>query len=107
MSRQVQIIAGIAAAAVLAAPAVQALPCDVGVLLGVQLPDAELSGSGVNSSQFPLTLGARGDAYLNDQVGWFVDGLWSSINSSRPTGDATMLHGRTGLELLIPDHQSA
>ncbi|MFN8177431.1 MAG: OmpA family protein [bacterium] len=104
--RRTQVIAGIVAAAALTVPAAHALPWDVGALLGVQLPDAELSGSGLNSSEFPLTIGARGDAYLNDQLGWFADGLWDKISSSKATGDAKMLHGRTGLELLIPNHQA-
>lgn len=79
-----------------------ALPCEIGGLLGVQLPDENLSGVGKDAANLPITLGIRGDVYLDEHWGLFADGLFSSIGSSKPTGDATMIHGRAGAELLLP-----
>lgn len=92
------------AATALLVPSANALPWEVGGLLGIQLPDEELTGAGKESSEFPPTIGARLEVDPSDNWGLFVDGLFSSIGSSKPTGDATMLHGRFGAELEYPDN---
>lgn len=99
--------AAVLAAAILTAPAAQARPWEVGALVGIQLPDPDLSGSGEGSSEFPATVGLRGDVWVSDQWGLFADGLFSSIGSSKPFGDATMLHGRFGAELLFPGYRES
>jgi OOP family OmpA-OmpF porin len=102
------LISAFLAAAVLPAVA-GALPWEIGGLVGVQAPDENLSGVGKDASNLPLTLGLRGDVYLTENWGLFADGLFSSIGSSKAHGDATMIHGRAGAELLYPgqssDHQ--
>jgi len=82
-------------------PVANAVPWEVGGLLGVQLPDENLTGAGKDAGEFPPTIGVRGDVYLTENWGLFADGLFSSIGSSEEFGDATMLHGRVGAELLF------
>ena len=94
------------AAVALLAPAANALPWEVGGLLGIQLPDDELTGAGRDAGEFPPTIGARLGVSTSENWGLFVDGLFSSISSSKPNGDATMLHGRAGAELLYPGHSA-
>lgn len=105
VSRTIRNCLGIIAAAALTTSTARAVPFDIGGVLGVTLPDAELSGSGGEASEFAPTIGARGDAYLSDQWGWYVTGLFSPVSSSKATGDATLLHARTGAELMLPDHR--
>jgi len=94
------------AAMALLAPAANALPWEFSGLLGIQLPDEELTGAGKEASEFPPTIGARVEVDPSDNWGLFVDGLFSSIGSSKPTGDATMLHGRFGAELEYPNNHA-
>ena len=104
VTRWMRSLLGVVAISALADSTVWAMPFDIGGMLGVTLPDAELSGTGEGASEFAPTAGLRGDLFLADQLGWYATGLFSSISSTQPTGDATMLHGRTGLELMLPNH---
>jgi hypothetical protein len=71
---------------------------EAGVLIGVISPDEEMTGDG---SSTEVTVGLRGGSVFASRWGWYIDGLYSDIGTTRGLGDARTVIGRTGVDLLF------
>jgi hypothetical protein len=71
---------------------------EVGFAVGAISADEEMTG---DSSSTEITVGLRGGAVFSRRWGWFVDGLYADIGTSRGLGDASTVIGRTGLDRLF------
>lgn len=71
---------------------------EAGVVIGAISPDEEMTG---DTSSTEVTAGLRGGSVFSSHWGWFVDGLYSVIGTSRGLGDARTVIGRTGAEYLF------
>jgi outer membrane protein OmpA-like peptidoglycan-associated protein len=75
-----------------------ALGGEFGVLGGIVLSDEDLTGE---TGQLDPTLGLRGGSVFSSRFIWYVDALFSSVDSGSSLGDARLYTGRTGVEWLF------
>jgi OOP family OmpA-OmpF porin len=76
---------------------------EVGGVLGLYVPDSELTGE---SGSTEVSFGLRGGATFTRHVGWFIDGLYSSVGTQGGLGDARTVIGRTGVDWLFQPERS-
>jgi len=71
---------------------------EVGLLAGALHSDEALTGE---SSSLDPTIGLRGGSVVTSRLIWYVDALYSEVNTEGNLGDARLYWGRTGLEWLF------
>lgn len=76
---------------------------EVGVQLGVVLPDSNLTGIPGQWDAVEPEVGFRGDYFFKDHWGWFGDATWSPFETRTGT-DVELYTARTGFEFLHAPH---
>jgi OOP family OmpA-OmpF porin len=79
---------------------------ELGLQLGVFVPDSDLSGRPGKIDNSKAEIGFRGDYFFHRGYGWFVDALYQDYDSDAPGGDVRSYAARTGIEFLARPHWS-
>ena len=67
---------------------------EVGFVVGGILTDDEMTR---DDGATELTVGLRGGSVFTRHIGWYVDGLYSEIDTLRPRGTGRTVIGRSGV----------
>lgn len=74
---------------------------EVGIMVGLTQSDDDLNGRVGESVAPEFGFGLRGGAVLHRNWGWFVDGLFTGVDTAAGLGDADVLSARTGMDFLF------
>ena len=77
---------------------------EAGLLIGAVASDEDLTG---DSGSIDAFVGLRGGSVFSRRWGWFVDALYSDIDTFRGLGTARTVIGRTGFDFLLTPKKRA